>query len=191
MTSLQSFPAKICLTAAGCLIHDGKILLVKHKKLGFWLNPGGHLEPNELPHQAAEREFFEETGIRVKAYTPAALQGNVHLHDETGKNEYLPLPIATNLHWVSRQNYDARTGSAEQSAQNLKNWGGRGCEQHYGELYLVHVVLEPGQSEVTYTEDVTETDGIAWFTPAELETLETPENIKIEAKRAFEIMNKT
>lgn len=26
-----------------------KFLFIKHKKLGKWLQPGGHLEANELP----------------------------------------------------------------------------------------------------------------------------------------------
>src|SRR3989338_4811759 len=42
-----------------------KTLLLKHKKLGVWLPPGGHVEPNELPHEAALREVLEETGLSV------------------------------------------------------------------------------------------------------------------------------
>jgi 8-oxo-dGTP pyrophosphatase MutT (NUDIX family) len=183
MSSLQSVPAKVCLTAAGCLIHDGKVLLVKHKKLGFWLNPGGHIEPNELPHQAVEREFFEETGVKVRAITPPAYgQGTT---DPTGQSEYLPLPIAANLHWVSKQNYEVRTSEAAQSDENHQKWGARGCEQHYGELYLVEPV-----AGTTFTEDTTETDGIEWFSVEEVEDLEMPENIRIELKRAFFLVSK-
>jgi len=40
-----------------------KILVIFHKKLQKWLPAGGHLEPNELPHEAALREVFEETGV--------------------------------------------------------------------------------------------------------------------------------
>jgi 8-oxo-dGTP pyrophosphatase MutT (NUDIX family) len=40
------------------------ILLVKHKGLGVWLPPGGHVEEDELPHIAALREAFEETGMQ-------------------------------------------------------------------------------------------------------------------------------
>ena len=43
-----------------------KFLFVKHKKLGKWLQPGGHWEANELPDEAATREVFEETGLAVK-----------------------------------------------------------------------------------------------------------------------------
>ena len=43
-----------------------KILLVKHKKFGKWVQPGGHIEENETPEEAAIRETYEETGLRVK-----------------------------------------------------------------------------------------------------------------------------
>ncbi len=32
----------------------------------MWLPPGGHIEENELPDDAAVREVFEETGLRVE-----------------------------------------------------------------------------------------------------------------------------
>ena len=43
-----------------------KFLFIRHKKLGKWLQPGGHIEPNELPDDAAQREVFEETGLHIK-----------------------------------------------------------------------------------------------------------------------------
>jgi 8-oxo-dGTP pyrophosphatase MutT (NUDIX family) len=39
--------------------------LHRHAKLGLWLPPGGHIEPNELPDEAALREVMEEAGIEV------------------------------------------------------------------------------------------------------------------------------
>jgi 8-oxo-dGTP pyrophosphatase MutT (NUDIX family) len=43
-----------------------KILLVLHKKFNKWVQPGGHIEDNELPEETAVREVFEETGVKVK-----------------------------------------------------------------------------------------------------------------------------
>lgn len=43
--------------------HEDRVLLHFHKKLGRWLPPGGHIEPNELPDEAATREVLEETGV--------------------------------------------------------------------------------------------------------------------------------
>ena len=45
--------------------HEGAVLLHFHRKLGRWLPPGGHVEPNELPDEAARRETIEETGILI------------------------------------------------------------------------------------------------------------------------------
>lgn len=41
----------------------GRILLVKHKRLGTWLPVGGELDPGETPLEAARRELLEETGL--------------------------------------------------------------------------------------------------------------------------------
>lgn len=42
-----------------------KILLVKHSDYDKWLQPGGHIEDDETPEEAAIREVFEETGIKI------------------------------------------------------------------------------------------------------------------------------
>lgn len=53
-------------TVAVFVVHEGQVLLHPHPKLGLWLPPGGHIEPHELPDDAARREALEETGLRVR-----------------------------------------------------------------------------------------------------------------------------
>lgn len=53
-------------TVAVFVVGDGKVLLHWHRKLGMWLPPGGHIERDELPDEAAVREVFEETGLKVE-----------------------------------------------------------------------------------------------------------------------------
>lgn len=53
-------------TVAVFVVWEGKVLLHRHRKLGMWLPPGGHIEENELPDDAAVREVFEETGVRIE-----------------------------------------------------------------------------------------------------------------------------
>jgi 8-oxo-dGTP pyrophosphatase MutT (NUDIX family) len=53
-------------TVAVFVVHDARVLLHYHRKLGKWLPPGGHIEANELPDTAAIREVLEETGIRAR-----------------------------------------------------------------------------------------------------------------------------
>ena len=53
-------------TVAVFVAWEGRILLHRHRKLYMWLPPGGHIEENELPDDAAVREVLEETGLRVE-----------------------------------------------------------------------------------------------------------------------------
>jgi 8-oxo-dGTP pyrophosphatase MutT (NUDIX family) len=53
-------------TVAVFVVWDGKVLLHWHRKLGMWLPPGGHIERDELPDEAAAREVLEETGVAVE-----------------------------------------------------------------------------------------------------------------------------
>lgn len=53
-------------TATVYIIENGKVLLIYHKKLKKWLPPGGHIEENETPPEAAVREAFEETGLHIE-----------------------------------------------------------------------------------------------------------------------------
>lgn len=53
-------------TVTTYVVHEKKVLLIFHNKLGKWLPPGGHLENNELPPEGALREVLEETGLEVE-----------------------------------------------------------------------------------------------------------------------------
>jgi 8-oxo-dGTP pyrophosphatase MutT (NUDIX family) len=53
-------------TVAVFVVWEGKVLLHLHRKLGMWLPSGGHIERDELPDEAAVREVFEETGVKVE-----------------------------------------------------------------------------------------------------------------------------
>ena len=59
---------------------QNQVLLHWHAKLGRWLPPGGHIDPHEVPDDAARREVWEETGVRAQ------------LFDTPAEGENLPLP---------------------------------------------------------------------------------------------------
>lgn len=54
----------------GVLLHENKILLVKHTGIGakghLWIPPGGGMEFGQSATENLEREFLEETGLRVR-----------------------------------------------------------------------------------------------------------------------------
>src|SRR5438105_6351134 len=60
-------------TVAVFVVHGRRVLLHYHRKLGKWLPPGGHIEDNEVPDDAAVREVLEETGITVQLVGPQGL----------------------------------------------------------------------------------------------------------------------
>ncbi len=60
-------------TATAFVVWQGGVLLHRHKKLGHWFPPGGHVEPHEVPDEAAVREVFEESGVRVALVGERAL----------------------------------------------------------------------------------------------------------------------
>ncbi len=50
-------------TATAFVVRGDATLLHWHRRLGQWMPPGGHIEPDEDPPTAALREVLEETGL--------------------------------------------------------------------------------------------------------------------------------
>jgi len=60
-----------------------RVLLLHHRKLDRWLQPGGHADPGEATgEEVALRESVEETGLRALALHPTAPRPlDVDVHD--------------------------------------------------------------------------------------------------------------
>ena len=46
------------------IVRDDAVLFVRHPRYNKWLPIGGHIELNEDPNEALDREILEETGLR-------------------------------------------------------------------------------------------------------------------------------
>jgi 8-oxo-dGTP pyrophosphatase MutT (NUDIX family) len=68
------------LTASAIVVSQEGVLLHFHKRLKMWLQPGGHIDEDELPWHGALREVLEETGLvgQLEGATPDLLHVDVH-----------------------------------------------------------------------------------------------------------------
>ncbi len=68
------------VTGSAVVVGRRGVILLLHKRIGIWLQPGGHIEAGESPAQAALRETVEEVGIAVThpATGPELVHVDVH-----------------------------------------------------------------------------------------------------------------
>jgi ADP-ribose pyrophosphatase YjhB (NUDIX family) len=81
-------------TVAVFVVHGGRVLLHRHRRLGLWLPPGGHIDPGELPDEAAVRETLEETGVAIELVeAPLALDTSAPPEEPSPTRLVQPLGI--------------------------------------------------------------------------------------------------
>ncbi len=86
------------VTGSAIIVGARGVVLHRHKRLGLWLQPGGHIDAGEAPWDAARREAHEETGLPV-TFTddPATAAGqpprlvHVDVHPGPRKHRHLDL----------------------------------------------------------------------------------------------------
>jgi 8-oxo-dGTP pyrophosphatase MutT (NUDIX family) len=61
------------LTVGAFILSSRGIILHLHKRLGMWLQPGGHVDAGESPEEGCLREASEETGLEVRHLDPVRL----------------------------------------------------------------------------------------------------------------------
>lgn len=131
-------------TATVYVVHDGATLLHEHDRLDTWLPPGGHVDRDELPREAAHRETREETGLDVTLLEPetsvdAAIMPGPRSHELPGPEHLMVYDIDVHP-------------------------DGHVSHQHVDFLYFgraEHRDVDPADGEAA-------ADEWTWFTPADL-----------------------
>ena len=132
-------------TATVYLVNDGATALHEHKRMGIRIPPGGHVDRDELPHEAGLREVREETGLE-----PTLVDDSPAVEGPDAQS--LPRPRHTML-------YDI----------NVDESGAVG-HQHVDLIYYARVdrrAVEPAPDEAPAS-------AWDWYTPAELRAADLP-----------------
>jgi 8-oxo-dGTP pyrophosphatase MutT (NUDIX family) len=72
------------VTASAIVRGPRGVVLHRHRRLGRWLQPGGHLDPGESPEDAVLREVREETGLDAAHLPTGPLLVHLDVHDAGG-----------------------------------------------------------------------------------------------------------
>lgn len=98
LTELDRLPAPldehadpVHVTASAIVTGSRGTVLHRHKRLGLWLQPGGHIDRDETPWDAAVRETREETGLAPTHAGAAPQLVHVDVHDGGRGHTHLDL----------------------------------------------------------------------------------------------------
>jgi 8-oxo-dGTP pyrophosphatase MutT (NUDIX family) len=61
------------VTASAFVVSSRGVILHRHRRLGIWVQPGGHVDDAEAPEAACLRETAEETGLTARHLSPVEL----------------------------------------------------------------------------------------------------------------------
>lgn len=93
------------ITASAIILDKAKnkVLLIHHKKLDRWLQPGGHCDGVSNTLEVAIKEVWEETGIKIKPQNQRIQDLDIH---EIPERKGVP----THLHYDVRYIFEADSG---------------------------------------------------------------------------------
>lgn len=143
------------------VVEGGATALHEHDKLDMWLPPGGHLDRDELPHEAARREAREELGLPVELVAPTGELGS-----DTARS--LPQP----QHFL---------------LEDIDGWKGDVAHQHVDFIYYGRVPsreLDPAAGEAPAA-------AWEWFSPEQLRANADrfPDDVVTAGQRAIETVS--
>ncbi len=150
----------LSLGAGAVVVHDNRVLLVRNIRgvtKGRYLLPAGRVNPNELPDQAAARETFEETSLRVEI--DGLIGVRIWVMDD-GEHNYFFMYLAQLLSPISelKPNLDEIDDARFFSKEELdaltvdETWAGA--------IAIAYKALEPGASVWPNDAELSEDSGV-------------------------------
>jgi len=79
------------VTASGIVVGRRGTVLHRHRRLGRWMQPGGHVDPGESPAVAALRESEEETGLVLRHWPGGPRLVHIDVHEAANGHTHLDL----------------------------------------------------------------------------------------------------
>lgn len=128
---------QFCASSYTIDFEENKVLLVYNKKLEKWLQPGGHIEGVETPIEAAIRETYEETGIKIEIvgptydgehYEPIACERYINKVGDMIDIQYLSIPLTKEINslegkevkWITLENLENQDNIDEEIKRKVK-----------------------------------------------------------------------
>ena len=79
------------VTGSALIVGRRGIVLLRHRRLGIWVQPGGHIDAGETPWEGARREAVEETGLPLRPLGEPSELAHVDVHDGGRGHTHLDL----------------------------------------------------------------------------------------------------
>lgn len=117
-----------CFAVAFITNEYGELLLIRNKNRGGWELPGGHVEKNEDPREAARREAWEEAGVDVSldplpfavVYGP---RGVANVYRGTACGNLNPGDDADDASWFTKEQVAVRRDLSDiPSVRLIREW---------------------------------------------------------------------
>ncbi len=141
-----------------------QVLLTHHRKLGRWLQLGGHADGDTDPLRVALREAREESGLASLAPLSADLGPAPERRTQaTAPGDAAPLPLDVDVHLIPAR-------------------GAEPAHLHHDVRYLL--VAAPGQEPVISVES----NDLRWFDRAELDRVLDDESLRRLERKARRLL---
>ncbi|GAF65622.1 putative phosphohydrolase [Bacillus sp. TS-2] len=118
------------------LVNNEEVLLLQKPSRGWWVAPGGKMEPGETIKESAVREFREETGLHLQDAELKAVCSMVIIEGNTIISEWMMFTFAA----------DSFTGyQLENSPEGKLGWKEKSIIKDLpmaeGDLYIMNHIL--------------------------------------------------